>query len=88
MLSSVMQMLAALKTLILDFQETALDTGVARRLRLKAIHGKAAVCIGVRRSEKSTYLFVTVYHDFDRQRYRRRDERFTLTAGAAVLLFK
>ncbi len=50
-------MLETLRTMILDFQEVPMNTGVPRRLRLKAIPGKAAVCIGVRRSGKSTYLF-------------------------------
>lgn len=50
-------MLEMLKSIILDFQEIQLNTGVPRRLRLKAVSGKAAVCIGVRRSGKSTYLF-------------------------------
>ena len=50
-------MLETLKAMILDFQEAPLETGVPRRLRLEAVHGKAAVCIGVRRSGKSTYLF-------------------------------
>jgi len=50
-------MLETLRALILDFQETPMETGVPRRCSLKAIPGKAAVCIGVRRSGKSTYLF-------------------------------
>jgi predicted AAA+ superfamily ATPase len=50
-------MLEILKSLILDFQELRLETGVPRRLALQAVPGKAAVCIGVRRSGKSTYLF-------------------------------
>ena len=49
-------MMETIKSLILDFQETPLETGVPRRLALEAVHGKAAVCIGVRRSGKSTYL--------------------------------
>ncbi|MDD2709069.1 MAG: ATP-binding protein [Verrucomicrobiae bacterium] len=50
-------MFETLKTMILDFQETPLATGTFRRLSLAAVSGKAAVCIGVRRSGKSTYLF-------------------------------
>ncbi len=46
-----------LKSMILDFQEMRLETGVPRRLALRPVSGKAAVCIGVRRSGKSTYLF-------------------------------
>lgn len=53
-------MLETLKAMILDFQEAPLATGVPRRLRLEAVPGKAAVCIGVRRSGKSTYLFQIV----------------------------
>lgn len=49
--------LEKLKTLILDFQERSIETGVPRRFSLKAVPGKAAVCIGVRRGGKSTYLF-------------------------------
>ncbi|MDD5306775.1 MAG: ATP-binding protein [Deltaproteobacteria bacterium] len=47
----------SLKSIILDFQEVALETGVPRRLEIKTLPGKAAVCIGVRRGGKSTYLF-------------------------------
>ena len=43
-------MIETIKSIILDFQETRLETGVPRRLRIEAVHGKAAVCIGVRRS--------------------------------------
>jgi len=53
-------MIEALKTLILDFQELDLDTGVPRRLSVEAVPGKATVCIGVRRSGKSTYLFQVI----------------------------
>lgn len=50
-------MIETLKSLILDFQEMELETGVPRRLEIRAVPNKAAVCIGVRRSGKSTYLF-------------------------------
>ena len=53
-------MLATIKTIILDFQEMNLITGVPRHLRIATIAGKAAVCIGVRRSGKSTYLFQVI----------------------------
>ncbi len=46
-----------IKSIILDFQETRLETGVPRRLKIETVPGKATVCIGVRRSGKSTYLF-------------------------------
>jgi hypothetical protein len=50
-------MVETLKAMILDFQETDLKTGVPRNLRIEPVSGKATVCIGVRRSGKSTYLF-------------------------------
>src|ERR1035437_2896695 len=50
-------MMETLKAMILDFHESQLDTGVPRRVSLRAVPGKASVCIGVRRSGKSTYLF-------------------------------
>jgi len=50
-------MLETLKAMILDTQETPIETGVPRHFSLRAVPGKAAVCIGVRRSGKSTYLF-------------------------------
>lgn len=46
-----------IKSIILDYQEVVLETGVARRLRTGAISGKATVCIGVRRCGKSTYMY-------------------------------
>lgn len=49
-----------IKSIILDFQEARLETGVPRRLRVEPVHGKATVCIGVRRSGKSTFLFQLV----------------------------
>ena len=47
-------MIDTIKSIILDFQEISLDTGVPRRLPVEVVPGKAAVCIGVRRSGKST----------------------------------
>ena len=49
-----------LKEIILDFQEATLSTGVPRRLETSVVPGKATVCIGPRRSGKSTYLFQTM----------------------------
>jgi uncharacterized protein len=49
--------LEAIRALILDFQEFTPPLGVPRRLKIKTLPGKATVCIGVRRSGKSTYLF-------------------------------
>ena len=53
-------MLDSLKEIILDFQEAELATGVPRRLRVTAVPGKATVCIGPRRSGKSTFMFQLV----------------------------
>ena len=52
--------LDTLKSLILDYQEMELATGVPRRLRIETVPGKATVCIGVRRSGKSTYLYQVI----------------------------
>jgi len=49
-----------IKSIILDFQEAQLETGVPRRLHVELVQGKATVCIGVRRSGKSTFLFQLV----------------------------
>ena len=43
--------------MILDFQESPLQTGVPRRVCIESVAGKAAVYIGVRRGGKSTLLF-------------------------------
>ena len=53
-------MIETIKAILLDFQETRLATGVPRRLQVEAVSGKATVCIGVRRSGKSTYLFQVI----------------------------
>ena len=58
-------MIDTIKSIILDFQEARLETGVPRRLRIEAVHGKAAVCIGVRRSGKSTYMFQVIQQLMD-----------------------
>jgi predicted AAA+ superfamily ATPase len=62
-----MAMLEILKTMILDSQETPLETGVPRRMLLKTVSGKASVCIGVRRSGKSTYLFQIIQRLLDKK---------------------
>jgi hypothetical protein len=46
-----------LKEIILDFQELDLPTGVMRRTDVTPVAGKATICIGVRRSGKSTFMF-------------------------------
>ncbi len=53
-------MIEAMKSIILDYQELELETGVPRRLKIRAVRGKAAVCIGVRRSGKTTSLFQVI----------------------------
>jgi len=50
-------MIEVVKSIILDFQEVSLETGVPRRLEVETIPGKTSVCIGVRRSGKSADLF-------------------------------
>lgn len=50
-------MIETIKTLILDFIEEPLKTGVSRRVHIEPIPGKATVCVGVRRCGKSTYMF-------------------------------
>ncbi len=55
-------MLETIKAILLDFQESPLETGVPRRLRIDTVPGKATVCIGVRRCGKSTYLFQRIEH--------------------------
>jgi hypothetical protein len=50
-------MLETIQSIILDFQEVNLETGVPRRLQIATVRGKAAICVGVRRSGKSTCLF-------------------------------
>jgi uncharacterized protein len=58
-------MIETIKSIILDFQETRLETGVPRRLRIETVRGKATVCIGVRRGGKSTYLFQLIQQLLD-----------------------
>lgn len=50
-------MLNILTEILLDFQEFEFPASVPRRVNISPISGKATVCIGVRRSGKSTYLF-------------------------------
>ncbi|MEW6203056.1 MAG: ATP-binding protein [bacterium] len=59
-------MLETIKSIILDFQEAELETGIPRRLAVKTIRGKATVCIGVRRSGKSTFMFQIIQRLLDR----------------------
>ena len=50
-------MIDSLKEIILDSQEADPATGVPRRTDVTVVPGKATVCIGPRRSGKSTFLF-------------------------------
>jgi uncharacterized protein len=50
-------MIDILKEMILDFEETELAIGTPRRVNVTPQPGKATVCIGVRRSGKSTFMF-------------------------------
>lgn len=50
-------MIETIKEIILNFQEIMLETGTARNLAIEPVPGKASICIGVRRSGKSTYMF-------------------------------
>jgi len=59
-------MIDIIKAMILDFQESPLATGVPRRLDVRPIPGKATVCIGVRRSGKSTFQFQLMKRLLDR----------------------
>jgi Predicted ATPase (AAA+ superfamily) len=46
-----------LREIFLDFQDMDLPTGIARQVSVSQVPGKATVCIGVRRSGKSTFMF-------------------------------
>ena len=37
-----------IKSIVLDFQETRLETGVPRRLHIEAVHGKANFIVPMR----------------------------------------
>lgn len=50
-------MLDMLKAIIVDFQESEFKPSIPRPLKITSIHGKATVCIGVRRCGKSTLMF-------------------------------
>lgn len=49
-------MLEILKKIILDGQESPLFTGITRKLQIETIPNKATICMGVRRSGKSTFM--------------------------------
>lgn len=58
-------MLDTLKSVLLDFQEMKLETGTPRRLHIETAPKKASVCIGVRRSGKSTFLYQIIQRLLD-----------------------
>jgi uncharacterized protein len=58
-------MIELFKTMILDFQQTPLKVGVPRRVPIEQVPGKATICMGVRRSGKSTYLLQVIQHLLD-----------------------
>lgn len=58
-------MLETIKSIILDSQEYPLEIGIPRRVRIETVHNKATVCIGVRRSGKSTYMFQVIQRLLD-----------------------
>jgi predicted AAA+ superfamily ATPase len=95
-------MLETIKTMIIDFQESELDCGVPRRLQIEPLHGKATICIGVRRSGKSTYMFQLMQHlmeqgvsrqnivhlnFFDDRLYRLKNDSLQLIPEAYFSLF-
>ena len=49
-------MLETIQSMILDFQDMQLEPSIPRHLQIEVVRGKATVCIGVRRSGKSTYM--------------------------------
>ncbi len=59
-------MIDLIKEIILDFQDIELLTGIPRRVDVKPVAGKATVCIGVRRSGKSTFMFQLMQQLLDR----------------------
>src|SRR3990167_5672343 len=56
-----------IQTLLLDFLETPLDVGIPRSLEIQPVHGKATICVGVRRCGKSTYLFQVMKSLFEKK---------------------
>lgn len=59
-------MLDIIKTLILDFLEAPLKTGIVRRVQIEPVPGKATVCVGVRRCGKSTYMLQVIQSLLDK----------------------
>ena len=59
-------MIDIVKEIIVDSQEMEFATGTPRHLKVEAVSGKATICIGVRRSGKSTLMFQLIQHLLDR----------------------
>ncbi len=53
-------MIEVLKEIILDFQEVTFKPSIKRQLEITHLPDKATICIGVRRSGKSTYMLQIV----------------------------
>jgi predicted AAA+ superfamily ATPase len=60
-----MTTLETVKSIILDFHEQRLETGVPRRLRVEMVRKKATVLVGVRRGGKSTLMFQLIQRLLD-----------------------
>lgn len=55
-------MIELLKELILNFMEYEFPASIPRQVEITPVQGKPTVCMGVRRSGKSTYLFQQIQH--------------------------
>ncbi len=58
-------MIEILKEMIADFHDSPIVTGTARHLKMESLPGKATICIGVRRSGKSTCMFQRIQQLLD-----------------------
>lgn len=58
-------MIDIVKEIIVDSQEMEFSTGTPRRLTIETVSGKATICIGVRRSGKSTLMFQLIQQLLD-----------------------
>ena len=58
-------MIDIVKEIIVDSQEMEFSTGTPRRLTIESVSGKATICIGVRRSGKSTLMFQLIQQLLD-----------------------
>lgn len=58
-------MIDIVKEIIVDSQEMQFTTGVPRHLKIETVSKKATICIGVRRSGKSTLMFQRIQQLLD-----------------------